>query len=47
MSKKYSNCNPNDWNVIGGGHCDPIYNVLEQGFDNWDRICVISEMAIV
>ena len=33
---KYPDCNAENWNMLGDGHCDPDYNVTECGFDDGD-----------
>eukprot|EP00551_Chaetoceros_affinis_P007584 CAMPEP_0203663894 /NCGR_PEP_ID=MMETSP0090-20130426/1393_1 /ASSEMBLY_ACC=CAM_ASM_001088 /TAXON_ID=426623 /ORGANISM="Chaetoceros affinis, Strain CCMP159" /LENGTH=772 /DNA_ID=CAMNT_0050526939 /DNA_START=221 /DNA_END=2539 /DNA_ORIENTATION=+ len=36
MMKKYPNCNPDDWTMVGDGYCDSVYNNTECGFDGGD-----------
>ena len=36
MKKKYPECNPDDWNLIGDGNCDLKYNTEECGHDDGD-----------
>ena len=36
MKKKYPKCNPDNWNLIGDGNCDPSYNTEECGHDDGD-----------